>query len=105
MQLYGDQLRRDGLGRSWLKAMGDIPSSAAWFGVVTPRLGVTQRWSAVALIAGSALALAGMPIFHLQEDPVLEAVITGSIVVQGLAWVMLGLEVALRRRSVPASLA
>lgn len=74
--------------------------SDAWFGLVTLRLGVLNRWSALALIVGSILALLGMSNFGLQQPGTLvETVILGGIAVHGLAWVLLGLDVALRRRA------
>lgn len=70
-----------------------------WFGIVTFRLGVLSRLSAGALVIGSLAAFAGMGVFGLaQRGSAMEAVILAGLAVHGLAWIALGLEVALRRR-------
>ena len=78
-------------GAMWL---GDL-----WFGLVTFKLGVLSRWSAAALVVGSLAALAGMGIFGLwTSGSIEEKVILAGVALHGVAWVLLGLEVALRRR-------
>ena len=73
--------------------------SDLWFGVVTFKLGVLSRWSAAALVVGSFAAFAGMGVFGLQAPgSIAEKIILAGIALHGLAWVLLGLEVALRRR-------
>ncbi len=75
--------------------------SDLWFGVVTFRLGVLSRMSSAALVIGSTAAFAGMGVFGLQSPGSLaETVILAGIGVHGLAWILLGLEVAFRRRAV-----
>lgn len=73
--------------------------SDAWFGLVTMRLGVLSRWSALALVVGSIAAFAGMGNFGLAPSgSVAETIILGGVALQGLAWILLGLDVAFRRR-------
>ncbi len=80
--------------------------SDAWFALVALRLGMLNRWSTLALLVGSVLALLGMSNFGLQQPgTLLEKVILGGIGVHGLAWVLLGLEIALRRRPAPTATA
>jgi hypothetical protein len=76
--------------------------SDAWLGLVTFRLGVLNRWSALALLVGSVAAVAGMSNFGLApEGSLASKVILTGMAVHGLGWVLLGLEVALRRRPAP----
>jgi hypothetical protein len=73
-----------------------------WFGLVTFRLGVLNRWSALGLAVGSLAAFAGMSIFGLAPAGSLaEKVILTGVALHGVAWVLLGLQVALLRRSAP----
>jgi hypothetical protein len=86
----------------WLYAGVALWLSDAWFGLVTFRLGVLNRLSALALAISSVLALLGMSHFGLQEPGSLtQAIIQIGIAVHGMAWVLLGLELALRRRPAP----
>ena len=72
----------------------------AWFGLVALRVGVLNRWSALALLVGSIAAFVGMSNFGLAPAGSLsEKVILAGVALHGLAWVLLGLEVALRRRT------
>lgn len=76
--------------------------SDAWFGLVTFRLGVLNRLSALALFIGSTAAFLGMGNFGLApRDSVLEKVILIGVALHGFAWVLLGLELALKRRPAP----
>jgi hypothetical protein len=77
--------------------------SDAWFGVVIFGLGVLNKWSAVALTVGSISAFVGMGVFGLaQSGSIMETLVLGGVALHGLAWVMLGLEVALRGTRVAA---
>ena len=77
--------------------------SDAWFGLVTLRLGVVSRLSSLALIVGSLFAFIGQGWLGIVEQGTMFAtVVLAGIALHGLAWMMLGLEVAFRRRSVPA---
>lgn len=74
--------------------------SDAWFGLVTLRLGVMNGWSAFTLMIGSIAAFAGMGYFGLAVKGSLgETIVLTLMALHGLAWVLLGLEVALKRRS------
>jgi hypothetical protein len=85
----------------WPYVGGAMWLSDAWFGLVTFRLRVLNRWSALALLIGSLAAFAGMGIFGLAPTgSVMEAIILTGMALHGLAWVLLGLEVALRRRMI-----
>ena len=76
--------------------------SDAWFGLVTFRLGVLNRWSALALLVGSAGAFVGMGNFGLAPNgSVMEKIILTLVALHGAAWILLGLEVALRWRPAP----
>ena len=76
--------------------------SDAWFGFITFRLGVLNRWSALALLIGSLAAFTGMGYFGLAPNgSVMEKVILTLMALHGLAWILLGVEVALRRRPAP----
>lgn len=78
--------------------------SDAWFGAVAFHLGVVSRIAALALVVGSLFAFIGMGIFGLvQSGTAFETVVLAGIAVHGLAWVLLGVDVALRRRRVPTS--
>lgn len=77
--------------------------SDAWFGLVTFRLGVLSRWSALALAAGSVASFVGMGNFGLAPTgSFADKIILALVALHGLAWILLGLEVALRRRTSPA---
>ena len=79
----------------------------AWFGIVALRLGVLWRWAAVALVVGSLLAILGMDRLGLTSGAnptVFGPVSLAGILLAGIAWVLLGLELAAPRlRGVRAS--
>jgi len=78
--------------------------SNAWFGLVTLRLGVMNGWSAFTLMIGSIAAFAGMGYFGLAANGTLgETVKMTLMALHGLAWVLLGLELAFRRRPAPTA--
>lgn len=74
----------------------------AWFGLVTLRLGIVTRWGALALAIGSVLAVAGIDRLGLTtpENPTLfgPLALTG-VVLSGIGWILLGLDIATRRRA------
>jgi hypothetical protein len=77
----------------------------AAFGLVTLRLGVVSRWGALALAIGSVLAIAGMDRLGLTSSAnptIFEAVAIAGIGLTGIGWILLGLDVATRRRIVEA---
>ncbi len=71
------------------------------FGFVTLRLGLVTRWGALALGVGSLLAILGMS--HLELTSPTNPTIFGplsllGIALNGIGWIVLGLDVALRGR-------
>jgi hypothetical protein len=79
----------------------------AWFGLVAVRMNVLNRWSALALLVGSIAAFTGMSNFGLAPSgSLMEKVILIGVALHGFAWVLLGLELAFRRRpATPAATA
>ncbi len=72
------------------------------FGFVTLRLGVVTRWGALALAVGSLLAVLGMS--HLELTSPANPTIFGplslvGIALNGLGWILLGIDVATRDRA------
>lgn len=75
----------------------------AWFGIVVLRLGVASRAAGAALAIGSILAWSGMGQLGLASGDlgwILGPLSQVGIALNGVAWIALGLEVALRRRRV-----
>ena len=75
------------------------------FGLVTLRIGAVSRWGALALAAGS-LAVVGLDRLGLVDPAGANANVFGAIALTGIAlnglgWVLLGLDVARRRRPIP----
>ena len=71
------------------------------FGFVALRLGLVTRWGALALAIGSLLAILGMS--HLELTSPANPTIFGplslmGIALNGIGWILLGLDVALRGR-------
>lgn len=79
----------------------------AWFGIIALRLGVLWRWAAVALVVGSLLAILGIDRLGLTSgaNPTLFGPVSlAGIALNGAAWVIFGLELAVPRlRGVRAS--
>ena len=74
----------------------------AAFGVVTLRLGVMARWGAIALAIGSLLAIMGMDRLELTSatnPTIFGSLALAGIALNGLGWILLGLDVATRRRT------
>jgi hypothetical protein len=70
----------------------------AWFGLVTLRLGVATRWGALALAIGSLFAVAGLDRFELTST-IFGPLALAGIALNGIGWILLGVDVALRRRA------
>ena len=78
----------------------------AAFGLVTLRLGVVARWGALALAIGSVLAFTGMDRLELspRDNPTIFGPLAlAGIALNGIGWILLGLDVATRRRASEAS--
>jgi hypothetical protein len=74
----------------------------AAFGLVSLRLGVVSRLGALALAVGSVLAIMGMDRFGLTsaDNPtILGTLALAGIALNGIGWILLGLDVATRRRA------
>ncbi len=72
----------------------------AWFGGVALRLGVVPRWTALALAAGSVLAILGIDRLGLtsSENPtILGTISLVGLALNAIAWVALGVDDLLRR--------
>jgi len=77
----------------------------AWFGAVAFRLHQVTRIGAAALTVGSLLAILGIDrlgLVSVTEPDLFNVVALSGVFLHGLAWVLLGLDVAFRRR-VPAT--
>ena len=74
----------------------------AAFGIVTLRLGVVTRWGALALAIGSLLAITGIDRLGLtsQANPTIFGPLSQiGIALNGIGWILLGLDVATRGRT------
>jgi len=74
----------------------------AAFGLLTLRLGVVTRWGALALAIGSVLAFTGMDRLELspRDNPTIFGPLAlAGIALNGIGWILLGLDVATRRRT------
>lgn len=74
----------------------------AWFGLMTLRLGIVTRWGALTLAIGSVLAFTGMDRLELTspDNPtIFGSLALAGIILNGLGWILLGLDVATRRRT------
>ncbi|MDQ2933707.1 MAG: hypothetical protein M3R49_01790 [Chloroflexota bacterium] len=69
----------------------------AAFGLVTLRLGVVSRWGALALAIGSILAVTGIDRLELTST-IFGPLSQVGIVLGGIGWILLGLDIATRRR-------
>ena len=72
----------------------------AWFALVAARLRAVTLIGAIALFCGSLLAWTGLDALGLTRSLFWEIVPQIGILLSGLGWVLLGLDVALRRRPV-----
>ncbi len=78
----------------------------AAFGFVALRFGGIARLGAAALAVGSVLAFLGMDRLELVIGPYKDLIVPLAllgITLNGVGWILLGLDVATRRRPVPAS--
>jgi hypothetical protein len=76
------------------------PTDAA-FGVVSLRIGVVSRRAALALTIGSLLALSGVGGLGFTTGPlaaIIEPLAIFGVALVGFGWILIGLDVATRRR-------
>lgn len=74
----------------------------ALFGLVTLRLGIVTRWGALALAVGSALAILGIDRLGLTSEAnptIFGSLALTGIALNGIAWILLGFDVATRHPS------
>ena len=72
----------------------------AWFGIVALRLGVVWRGTAIVLVAGSLMAITGIDRLGLtsgSNPTIFGTVALAGIALNGIAWVLIGLEIAVPR--------
>ena len=77
----------------------------AWFGIVTFRLRIVSRWAALAVGVGSFLAFGGMNRLGLtsEANPTIFGPLSLlGIALAGIGWILLGIDVATRRRPLKA---
>lgn len=77
----------------------------AAFGIVALRLGLVTRWGAIALAIGSALAFTGIDRLGLTSpgNPTIFGPLSLiGVALNGLGWILLGLDVATRGRAAGA---
>jgi hypothetical protein len=77
----------------------------AGFGLVTLRLGIVSRLGAVALAIGSVLAITGIDRLGLTspDNPTIFGPLSlAGAALNGLGWILLGLDIATRRRAYSA---
>jgi hypothetical protein len=99
------QLGPGDFGQMYFFAGAAMWLTDAAFGLVTLRLSVLARWGALALAIGSVLAFTGMDQLGLTsgDNPTIFGPLSlVGIVLNGLGWILLGLDVATRRRAVEA---
>jgi hypothetical protein len=90
-----------------LALVGFFAAVAMWladalFALVTLRIGVLARWGALALAIGSPLALVGIDRLGLvsaQDATIFGPLSQIGIVLSGLGWILLGIDLATRRGS------
>lgn len=77
-------------------------ASTALFGIVALRLGVVSKRGPIVLTIGSLLAATGVSgnLSHELADALTPFTLAGVVMV-GVAWILLGIEVATRRRAAP----
>ena len=88
------------------RLVGFFAGAAMWwadaaFGFVSWRLGAVTRWGALALAIGSVLAFLGMDRLELMRGDLawlFTPVALLGVGLNGLGWILLGIDVAFRRR-------
>ncbi len=97
-----------GYGTVYIVASTAMWLSDAWFGLVALRLGGVNRVGALAVAIGSMFTFLGMAnvldFLGPSLAPVVGALAIPGIAVMGFGWVILGADLATRRRPLPARL-
>jgi len=94
------------LGDSDFRLVWFFAGAAMWltdaaFGLVTLRVGVVARWAALPVAIGSVLAFTGMDRLELtspSNPTIFQPLSLAGIALNGIGWILLGLDVAIRRR-------
>lgn len=84
-----------------------LAATAMWvanaaFGLVALRLGMVSRWASLVLAVGSLLAVTGVGGLGFTRGPYADVIANftvAGVVLVGLGWILLGVEVATRRRA------
>jgi hypothetical protein len=90
-------------GPNFLSAAIALWLTDSWFGIVTARLGVVTRLGGLLLAIGSTLAMMGIAQFGLtseQNPTIFGSLAILGIALNGIAWIALGFDLAMRRRAV-----
>jgi hypothetical protein len=77
----------------------------AWFGLVTARIGLVSRWGAIALAIGSVVGILGIDRLGFtsgQNPTIFGSIALVGIAMNGVGWILLGLDVVTRRRAAAA---
>jgi hypothetical protein len=85
-----------GLVGFWVRLAAGL--AVAIFGLLAWRLGVLWRWASLALVLGALMGITGMDRLALtsSKDPtIFEPIALAGIVLVGVAWVLLGIDVAM----------
>lgn len=91
--------------------VGFFAAAAMWltdaaFGLVTLRLGVVRPWGALALAVGSALAFTGTDRLELTSPAnptIFGPLALAGVALNGIGWILLGLDVATQRHAAATS--
>lgn len=89
-------------GPIYMAAIAVMWLADAWFGLVALRLGVVSRWGAIALAIGSVLAFTPWDHLELTRDAnpaIFVPLGLAGVALNGIGWILLGLDVATRRRA------
>ena len=90
------------LGLAFFAAGLSMWLADAAFGLVTLRLGMVSRVGGVALAVGSILAVTGIDrlgLTSVDQPTIFGPLALAGIALSGIGWILLGLDVATRRRS------
>ena len=89
--------------RAWTQLLGIAGIVGSAFGAVALRSRVASRWGPLALAIGSVLAIGGMGRLGLTSaatQPIFGPLALIGVALNGLGWILLGLDVAAGGRTV-----